>query len=92
MVWAGNAFPTGNSCCKTARGPRSRLLENGRRVRLQLASDEAAISDAMTVVPLAPGANEGMFASFTSVLVGPDGYLAHVRPVADARRAERAAA
>ena len=69
-----------------------RLLENGRWVRLQLASDEAVISDVMTVVALAPGANEGLFVNFTSVLVRPDGYLAHVRPAADARGAERAAA
>jgi hypothetical protein len=68
-----------------------RLLENGRWVRLQLASD-AVVSDAVTVVALAPSANEGMFASFISVLVRPDGYLAHVRPAADARGAERTAA
>ena len=69
-----------------------RLLEHGRWVRLQIASDEAVISDAMTVVALAPGANEGLFANFASVLVRPDGHLAHVRPAADARGAERAAA
>jgi len=69
-----------------------RLLENGRWVRLQLTSDAAVISDAVTVVALGPGANEGMFASFISVLVRPDGYLAHVRPAADARGAERTAA
>jgi hypothetical protein len=69
-----------------------RLLENGRWVRLQLASDEAVISDAMTVVALASGADAGMFASFASVLVRPDGYLAHLRPAADARGTEKAAA
>jgi len=69
-----------------------RLLENGRWVRLQLASDEAVISDPMTVVALAPGANDRLFASFASVLVRPDGYLAHVRPAADARDTEKAAA
>jgi len=69
-----------------------RHLEYGRWVRLQLASDEAVTSDATTVVALAPGANEGLFASFASVLARPDGYLAHVRPAADARGAERAAA
>jgi hypothetical protein len=37
-----------------------RLLENGRWVRLQLASDEAVISDAMTVVTLASGADAGI--------------------------------
>jgi hypothetical protein len=69
-----------------------RLLENGHWVRLQLTPDAGAISDAMNVVALARGADAGMFASFASVLVRPDGYLAHVRPAADARRAERAAA
>jgi hypothetical protein len=67
-----------------------RLLENGRWVRLQLASDTAVASDAAAVVALASGANEGL-AGFASVLVRPDGYLAHVRPTADAR-GERAAA
>lgn len=75
-----------------SRSTLYRLLENGRWVRLQLGADEAVISDAMTVVALAPGANEGMFVSLASVLVRPDGYLAHVRPAADARGAERAAA
>jgi aromatic ring hydroxylase-like protein len=71
-----------------------RLLEDGRRVRLQLASDEAIASNAgaMTIVALAPGANEGLFANLTSVLVRPDGHLAHVRPATDAHGAEKAAA
>jgi hypothetical protein len=69
-----------------------RLLESGRWVRLQLASDAAVMSDAVTVVALACGADAGMFASFASVLVRPDGYLAHVRPAADARGARRVAA
>ena len=71
-----------------------RLLENGRWVRLQLASDEAITShgDAITSVSPAPGANDGLFADFDSVLVRPDGYLAHVFPTSDARGAERAAA
>jgi len=70
-----------------------RLLEGGRWVRLQFASDAAINSDAaMTIVALAPGANDGLFANFASVLVRPDGYLAHVRPADDAHAAEKAAA
>lgn len=69
-----------------------RLLEHGRWVRLQLTPDAAVVSDAVTVVALARGAETGMFASFASVLVRPDGHLAHVRPAADARGAERAVA
>jgi hypothetical protein len=69
-----------------------RLLENGRWARLQLAADEAVISDAMTVVALAPDSDTGMFTSLASVLVRPDGYLAHVRSAVDVRGAERAAA
>jgi 2-polyprenyl-6-methoxyphenol hydroxylase-like FAD-dependent oxidoreductase len=75
-----------------SRATLYRLLENGRWARLQLGSDESVTADAMTVVALAPDANEGLFASFASLLVRPDGYLAHVRPPADAREAERAAA
>ena len=59
-----------------------RLLEDGRWVRLQLAPDEGAPSDmdAMTTIHLALGANDGLLANFASVLVRPDGHLAHVRP------------
>ena len=46
----------------------------------------------MPGVALASGADAGMFASFASVLVRPDGYLAHLRPAADARGTEKAAA
>jgi 2-polyprenyl-6-methoxyphenol hydroxylase-like FAD-dependent oxidoreductase len=69
-----------------------RLLEDGRWVRLQLASDEMIASNAgaMTIVALAPGANDGLFANLASVLVRPDGHLAHVRPATDARGAEKA--
>jgi 2-polyprenyl-6-methoxyphenol hydroxylase-like FAD-dependent oxidoreductase len=69
-----------------------RLLEHGRWVRLQLTPDAAVISDAVTVVALARGADAGMLANFVSVLVRPDGHLAHVRPAADARGARRVAA
>jgi hypothetical protein len=41
---------------------------------------------------LALGANDGLLAKFVSVLVRPDDYLAHVRPAADPRGAEQAAA
>jgi 2-polyprenyl-6-methoxyphenol hydroxylase-like FAD-dependent oxidoreductase len=63
-----------------------RLLEDGRWVRLQLAPDEGSPldMDAMTTIHLALGANDGLLANFASVLVRPDGHLAHVRP-ADAR-------
>jgi 2-polyprenyl-6-methoxyphenol hydroxylase-like FAD-dependent oxidoreductase len=71
-----------------------RLLETGRWVRLQFAPDEAGASQAFAVtnVNLAPGVNDGPLADFASVLVRPDGYLAHVLPAAGAVGAERAAA
>ena len=76
-----------------------RFLEDGRWVRLQLTSDEKETSNAgaitsvrLTSVNLAPGANVGLFANFDSVLVRPDGYLAHVYPACVARGAEKAAA
>jgi len=63
-----------------------RFLEGGRWVRLQLAPDRETSSDAewFTSVNLAPGANDGLLANFASVLVRPDGHLAHVRPANDA--------
>jgi hypothetical protein len=59
-----------------------RFLEDGRWVRLQAVPDEQTTSDAAWIksINLAPGANHGLFADFASVLVRPDGYLAHVRP------------
>ena len=71
-----------------------RLLENGRWVRLQFASDEAIPSnaDVITNVRLAPRANDGLLADFDAVLVRPDGYLAHVFCTSGARGAEKAAA
>ena len=59
---------------------------------LQLASDEVVISDAITVVASHLAPRRACSLTLTSVLVRPDGYLAHVRPAADARGAERAAA
>ena len=58
-----------------------RFLEGGRWVRLQLAPDKETSSDAewITSVNLAPSANDGLLANLASVLVRPDGYLAHVR-------------
>jgi hypothetical protein len=70
-----------------------RLLEEGRWIQLQLAPGAGAAPDASTiiVVSLAPGGHGGLFAGFASVLVHPDGYLAHVRPANDGRNAEAAA-
>jgi 2-polyprenyl-6-methoxyphenol hydroxylase-like FAD-dependent oxidoreductase len=66
-----------------------RLLEDGRWVRLQFAPDKKTSSDleAIRSINLAPDANDGLLANFASVLVRPDGYLAHVRPADTARRA-----
>src|SRR6516164_4051889 len=68
-----------------ADGSRAALynfLEDGRWVRLQAVPDEETNSDAAWIksINLAPGANDGLPADFASVLVRPDGYLAHVRP------------
>ena len=59
-----------------------RFLEDGRWVRLQGATDKETLSNAdwITSVNLAPEGNDGLLANFASVLVRPDGYLAHVRP------------
>jgi hypothetical protein len=61
-----------------------RLFDNGRWVRLQTTSDEKTSSDASTIVSanLAPGENNALFADLASVLVRPDGYIAHIRLVA----------
>jgi 2-polyprenyl-6-methoxyphenol hydroxylase-like FAD-dependent oxidoreductase len=66
-----------------------RLLEEGRWVRLQLVPDRAASSHAASIrtVNLAPHAEDWLPDDVTSVLVRPDGYLAHVRPVEAARNA-----
>jgi 2-polyprenyl-6-methoxyphenol hydroxylase-like FAD-dependent oxidoreductase len=58
-----------------------RFLEAGRWVRLQRAPDKGTLSHPMSItsVNLAPGGNDGLLANLASVLVRPDGYLAHVR-------------
>lgn len=58
------------------------FLEDGRWVRLQGATDKETFGNAewITSVKLAPKGNEALLADFASVLVRPDGYVAHVRP------------
>jgi hypothetical protein len=75
-----------------SRTPLYRFLEDGRWVRLQRAPDKDTLSNAEWIksVNLAPGANDGLLATFAAVLVRPDGYLAHVRPAEGARNGERA--
>jgi 2-polyprenyl-6-methoxyphenol hydroxylase-like FAD-dependent oxidoreductase len=65
-----------------SRMPAYRFLEDGRWVRLQGAPDKESLPNAewITSINLAPGSNHGLLASLASVLVRPDGYLAHVRP------------
>ena len=65
-----------------------RFLEDGRWVRLQAVPDEETTLDAAWIksINFAPGANDGLLADFASVLVRPDGYLAHVRPKGAQRR------
>jgi 2-polyprenyl-6-methoxyphenol hydroxylase-like FAD-dependent oxidoreductase len=66
-----------------------RFLEDGRWVLLQLAPDKGTSSGGwMRTVTLGTGANNGLLANFASVLVRPDGYLAHVRPADGARDAD----
>jgi hypothetical protein len=74
------------------RTPLYRFLEDGRWVRLQRAPDKDTFSNAewITSVNLAPEGNDGLLANFASVLVRPDGYLAHVRHAQGARNAEKA--
>jgi 2-polyprenyl-6-methoxyphenol hydroxylase-like FAD-dependent oxidoreductase len=68
-----------------------RLLEDGRWLRLQFTPDTETSSDMsdVTNVNLVPVENNALLANLASVLVRPDGYLAHIRPVANANRAER---
>jgi 2-polyprenyl-6-methoxyphenol hydroxylase-like FAD-dependent oxidoreductase len=56
-------------------------LEGGHWVRLQVAagSDPTPDMGAINVVNLASDANDGLLGKFASMLVRPDGYLAHVR-------------
>jgi 2-polyprenyl-6-methoxyphenol hydroxylase-like FAD-dependent oxidoreductase len=60
-----------------------RLLEDGRWLRLQRAPNHEDLPDekAIHAVSLAIGGGDGLLGEFGSVLVRPDGYLAHVRPV-----------
>jgi hypothetical protein len=68
-------------------------LQEGRWVLLQVAAESNAmpVRGAINIVSLAPGANDGLFGKFASMLVRPDGYLAHVRAVDDAGSTEFAA-
>jgi len=68
-------------------------LQEGRWVLLQVAAESNAtpVSGAINIVSLAPGANDGLLGKFASMLVRPDGYLAHVRAVNDAGSTEFAA-
>jgi len=36
------------------------------------------VRDAINIISLAPGANDGLLGKFASMLVRPDGYVAHV--------------
>ena len=75
-----------------SRAALYRFLEDGRWVRLQLVPDNETSSDArwITNINLAPGANDRLLANFASVLVRPDGYLAHVQPAKGAPNGDRA--
>ena len=70
-----------------------RYLQEGRWALLQVAaeSDATPVRDAINIVSLAPGANDGLLGKFASTLVRPDGYVAHVRAVDDADSMEFAA-
>jgi hypothetical protein len=61
-------------------------LQEGCWVLLQVAAESNAtpVRDAINIVSLAPGANDGLLGKFASMLVRPDGYVAHVRAVDDA--------
>jgi 2-polyprenyl-6-methoxyphenol hydroxylase-like FAD-dependent oxidoreductase len=64
-----------------------RFLQEGRWIRLQFSEDGDRPRDDVEpiAVDVAHDANSGLFAEFDSVLVRPDGYLAHVRPRTAAR-------
>jgi 2-polyprenyl-6-methoxyphenol hydroxylase-like FAD-dependent oxidoreductase len=72
----------------------SRLLEDGRWLRLQLSPDgkTAAGIGSIKNVNLPNASNHRVLANLGAVLVRPDGYLGHVRPAGDAREAENRAA
>jgi 2-polyprenyl-6-methoxyphenol hydroxylase-like FAD-dependent oxidoreductase len=56
-------------------------LEEGCWVLLQIAAERnpTSIKSAINIVDLAPRANDGVLGKHASMLVRPDGYLAHVR-------------
>ena len=60
---------------------------------LQVAAESNAtpVRDAINIVSLAPGANDGLLGRFASMLVRRDGYVAHVRAVDGAGGIEFAA-
>jgi len=68
-------------------------LQQGRWVLLGVAAEGSAtpVGGAINIVSLAPGANDGLPGKFASMLVRPDGYVAHVRAVDDAGSIEFAA-
>lgn len=63
------------------------LFESGRWVQLQLEAEAKLhqVDNNVTTVDLAVGANDSLLAPFASVLVRPDGYLAHVLPTSELR-------
>jgi hypothetical protein len=68
-------------------------FQEGRWVLLQVAAESNAtpVRGAINIVSLAPSANDGLLGKFASMLVRPDGYLAHVSAVDDAGGIEFAA-
>lgn len=65
-------------------------LEGGRWVLLQIAAEcnPTSIRSAINIVNLAPHANDGLFGKHVSMLVRPDGYLAHVHALGEASPTE----
>jgi hypothetical protein len=65
------------------------FFHSSRWVRLQLEPEAKVhqVDDNVTTADLAPAPNDSLLAPFASVLVRPDGYLAHVRPTERAREA-----
>jgi 2-polyprenyl-6-methoxyphenol hydroxylase-like FAD-dependent oxidoreductase len=67
------------------------LLEDGRWLRLQFTPDAETSPDTsdVTSVNLAPVEDNALLTNLASVLVRPDGYLADVRAMGNADRAEK---
>jgi hypothetical protein len=88
---ADDAFPrvaAARSLAQSKADPRFEAdIAAGHAVQPAKA-DQKASSDlnAITSINSAPGADDGLLANFASVLVRPDGHLAHVRPADTARR------